>query len=86
MPHLRQRSDGVPKDLWVFGLKRRLQFAIWKEIAGRKISKTQAGTLLKKGKTGKIKGFKSKLGKEFDAVAGNQKAEKAEKKIRKKKN
>jgi len=44
------------------------RFAIWKEIAGRKIIAKQARDLLAKGRTEVIKGFKSKSGKSFDAV------------------
>lgn len=42
-------------------------FVIWKTIAGKAISITQAKKLLNKGKTDLIKGFKSKDGKPFDA-------------------
>jgi DNA topoisomerase-3 len=42
-------------------------FVIWKTIAGKAISITQATKLLNKGKTDLIKGFKSKEGKPFDA-------------------
>ena len=40
----------------------------WKQIAGKKLSKTQVAKLIKEGKTGKISGFKSKSGKEFEAA------------------
>ena len=42
-------------------------FKIWKEIAHKKMSRTQVKKLLKKGLTDKIKGFKTKAGKVFDA-------------------
>lgn len=42
-------------------------FIIWREIAGKKLSDTQVGQLIEKGKTGEIKGFKSKAGKPFEA-------------------
>lgn len=42
-------------------------FVIWKTIASKSISKTQAIKLLAKGKTDLIKGFKSKTGNSFDA-------------------
>ena len=42
-------------------------FVIWKEIAGKKITANQAKALLEQGITSKIKGFKSKSGKSFDA-------------------
>ncbi|WP_258086639.1 type IA DNA topoisomerase [Xenorhabdus bovienii] len=47
--------------------KARCGFVIWEEIAGKKITRTQAETLIEKGETGIIKGFKSKAGKLFDA-------------------
>jgi DNA topoisomerase-3 len=50
------------------GYKEGCKFVIWKEIAGKKITPAQAKALLAKGKTGTIKGFKSKTGKKFDAV------------------
>lgn len=43
-------------------------FAIYKNILGKKISKDIAISLLKNGKTRKISGFKSKTGKTFDAI------------------
>lgn len=42
-------------------------FAIWIEIAGKKITISQVSELINNGKTGSIKGFKSKAGKNFDA-------------------
>jgi len=57
-----------PKSYGCTGYKDGCKFVIWKEIARKKISKTQAKTLLQKKKTGKIKGFKSKAGKEFEAI------------------
>lgn len=41
---------------------------IWKIMAGKSISKRSAGTLLSKGKTSVLKGFKSKKGNPFDAA------------------
>jgi len=49
---------------WKDGCK----FIIWKKIAGKTIPKGQVEKLLKTGKSDKIKGFKSKAGKPFDAV------------------
>lgn len=49
------------------GYKEGCKFVIWKEIAGKKISKQQAIQLIKDGKTPLIKGFKSHAGKEFNA-------------------
>ena len=44
-------------------------FTIWKRIAGKTITSTQAGQLLARNKTRKLKGFKSKkTGKKFDAA------------------
>jgi DNA topoisomerase-3 len=59
-----------PKSYGCTGYKDGCKFAIWKEIAGKKISLTQAKTLLTKRKTGTIKGFKSKSkeGNKFDAA------------------
>lgn len=49
------------------GYKDGCKFIIWKEVAGKKISEAQAKKLLEEGKTGLIKGFKSKKGNNFDA-------------------
>ncbi|MCB2294670.1 topoisomerase C-terminal repeat-containing protein [Clostridium algoriphilum] len=48
---------------WKEGCK----FTIWKTIAGKKLTEKQAIQLIEKGKTNKIKGFKNKAGKKFDA-------------------
>ncbi len=42
-------------------------FVVWKEMAGKKMTEKQIHTLIAKGKTGVIKGFKSKKGSKFDA-------------------
>ncbi len=44
------------------------KFTVWKNIAGKKISKTQAKKILSTGKSDPMKGFKSKAGKAFDAT------------------
>jgi len=44
------------------------QFRIWPEIGGKMLTLGQLETLLTKGKTGVLKGFKSKAGKSFDAA------------------
>ena len=44
------------------------EFSIWKKIAGRTTSKALAQVLLNKGRSQKLKGFKSKAGKKFSAV------------------
>ena len=43
------------------------KFAVWKTIAGKKISVRTAQTLLRKGRSPLLKGFKSKAGKLFEA-------------------
>ena len=43
-------------------------FAIWKEMAHKKITVTVVKTLLKSGKTSVIKGFKNREGNPFDAA------------------
>lgn len=43
-------------------------FTIWKEVAKKKLSETQVKKLMKDKKTDVIKGFKSKVGKPFDAI------------------
>ncbi|HHW42607.1 MAG TPA: DNA topoisomerase III [Desulfotomaculum sp.] len=50
------------------GYKDGCKFAVWKEIAGKKITSNQAKELFQKGRTGVLKGFKSKAGKSFDAI------------------
>ena len=53
-----------------FGCNRYRQgcdFVVWKEMAGKKLTEKQIQTLIAKGKTGVIKGFKSKKGNKFDA-------------------
>jgi DNA topoisomerase-3 len=50
-------------DKWKDGCK----FTIWKTISGKKLTEKQVLQLIEKGKTGKIKGFKSKTGKDFEA-------------------
>ncbi|MBA3423852.1 MAG: DNA topoisomerase III [Rubrobacter sp.] len=44
------------------------KFAVWKTVAGKRVSEAQAKQLLTKGRTGKLKGFKSKAGKPFEAA------------------
>lgn len=43
-------------------------FAIWKEIAKKKIGSKEVEALLKDGKTGVLNGFKSRAGNDFDAA------------------
>ncbi len=49
------------------GWKQGCKFVIWKTIAAKKIGVRTAKTLLTKGETSRLKGFKSKAGKSFDA-------------------
>jgi DNA topoisomerase-3 len=48
---------------WQHGCK----FAIWKTIAGKRITARTAQALLKHGRSPLLKGFKSKTGKPFEA-------------------
>lgn len=43
------------------------KFVIWKTLASKKLTKANIKALLKSGETSEIKGFKSKLGKNFNA-------------------
>jgi DNA topoisomerase-3 len=43
-------------------------FAIWKQVSGKRLSTGQAKQLLTRGRTGQMKGFKSKAGKPYSAV------------------
>lgn len=56
------------KSFYCTGYEDGCNFSIWKEIAGKKITKATAKNLILKGKTGKLKGFTSKSGKKFDAI------------------
>jgi DNA topoisomerase-3 len=49
---------------WKDGCK----FVIWKTISGKRVSVSQARQLLTKGRTGRLKGFKSKTGKPYSAT------------------
>ncbi|MBK7883405.1 MAG: DNA topoisomerase 3 [Chitinophagaceae bacterium] len=55
------------KNYYCTAYKEGCTFKIWKEIAGRKITELQIKTLIEKGKTSIIKGFKNKNGKDFAA-------------------
>ncbi len=57
----------TPKAFGCSGWKDGCGFVIWRKMAGRTISKTNARTLLRKGETATIKGFKSKSGNPFQA-------------------
>jgi DNA topoisomerase-3 len=43
-------------------------FAIWKQVSGKRLSEAQAKQLLARGRTGQMKGFKSKAGKPYAAA------------------
>jgi DNA topoisomerase-3 len=43
-------------------------FAIWKQVSGKRLNEGQAKLLLAKGRTGQMKGFKSKAGKPYAAA------------------
>jgi DNA topoisomerase III len=43
-------------------------FAIWKQVSGKRLSEGQAKQLLTRGHTGPLKGFKSKAGKPYAAA------------------
>lgn len=47
--------------------KEKCGFVLWKKVAGKKLTDNQLAQLLEKGETGKIKGFKNKQGKPFEA-------------------
>jgi DNA topoisomerase-3 len=49
------------------GWKEGCRFAIWKTIAGKPITIRTAQALLRQGRTQRLKGFKSKAGKSFEA-------------------
>ena len=55
------------KSYYCTGFKDGCTFSIWKTIAGKKITKATAKTLINKGVTSKLKGFTSKAGKPFEA-------------------
>ena len=40
---------------------------VWKEFGGKRLTEKQIHALIGKGKTGLLKGFRSKSGKKFDA-------------------
>ncbi len=42
-------------------------FVVWYEMAGKKLTEKQIATLIGKGRTGVIKGFKSRAGNKFEA-------------------
>ncbi len=60
---VREQRESYRCGGWEQGCK----FVIWKKIAGKKIGVRAAKMLLQKGETSRLKGFKSKAGKSFDA-------------------
>ena len=58
----------LPKSYSCSGYREGCKLTIWKKIAEKKITAKQAQTLLQTGKTAVLKGFKSKAGKDFEAV------------------
>lgn len=63
-------------DKGVFCSNEACSLKLWRKIAEKSLSDAQLLALLSNGKTSKIKGFKSKAGKEFDAVLKLNKSEK----------
>lgn len=57
-----------PRGYGCTGFKDGCRFVVWKEIAGKKISPAQVKSLLKNGRTGVIRGFRSRAGKTFSAA------------------
>lgn len=51
-------------------------FVIWKTVAGKRVSEAQAKQLLSKGRTAKLKGFRSRAGKPFAAALALDDAQK----------
>jgi DNA topoisomerase-3 len=43
-------------------------FAIWKQVSGKRLSEAQAKQLLTRRRTGQLKGFRSKAGKQYSAA------------------
>ena len=66
-PKCGKRIVSYPKSYSCESGKDGCGFVIWKTVAGKEISQTQAEKLLSKGKTDIIKGFTAKSGKSFDA-------------------
>jgi DNA topoisomerase-3 len=65
------KEGEVVENLKAYGCNRwkdGCKFAIWKEIAKKEISRAIARELMEKGKTKRIKGFKSKKGKSFSTM------------------
>ena len=65
-----------PRDFGLLGLSRGFgcnryregcDFVVWKEMAGKKLTEKQIQTLIARGKTRLINGFKSRKGSKFDA-------------------
>lgn len=57
-----------PKNYSCSGYKEGCNFKLWKEILGKTLTKAQIKGLLENGSSGLIEGFKSKQGKDFNAI------------------
>ncbi len=56
-----------PKSFSCSGWKQGCKLTIWKTIAGKRITSKTAQALIKQGRSPKLKGFKSRTGKTFEA-------------------
>lgn len=56
-----------PKSFGCSAWKDGCSFAIWKSISGKRITARIARSLIKEGRTARLKGFKSKAGRPFEA-------------------
>lgn len=61
------QSELLENSKAIASCKARCGFVVWKVMSSKTITRNQAETLIEKGKTGMIKGFKSKAGNPFDA-------------------
>jgi DNA topoisomerase-3 len=56
-----------PRSYGCSGWRDGCKFAIWKEIAGKPISPSTARALLRRGQSPRLKGFRSRSGRTFEA-------------------
>jgi DNA topoisomerase-3 len=56
-----------PRSYRCIGWQRGCPFVIWKTIAGKHIGARTAQALLREGRSGILKGFRSRAGKPFEA-------------------
>lgn len=66
-PFCKREMRELDKSYSCTGYKDGCSFTIWKNIAGKAITRAQAKSICDNGKTNAISGFKSKAGKEFSA-------------------